>query len=64
MVVWRTSNFKKSALNDYHYLQERPKGSKGTLRPDFQANTRPRIFKKPMSPQDTGNPGIVRLRQF
>ncbi len=24
--------------------QERPKGSKGTLRPDFQANTRPRIL--------------------
>ncbi len=33
--------------------QERPKGKKGTLRPDFQANTRPRIFvKKTMSPQD------------
>ncbi len=25
--------------------QEGPKGSKGTLRPDFQANTRPRIKK-------------------
>jgi hypothetical protein len=24
--------------------QERHKGGKGTLRPDFQANTRPRIF--------------------
>ncbi len=24
--------------------RERPKGRKGTLRPDFQANTRPRIF--------------------
>ncbi len=35
--------------------QERPKGRKGTLRPDFQANTRLRIFfLKPMSPQDTG----------
>jgi hypothetical protein len=50
--------------------QERPKGRKGTLRPDFQASTRPRIFvKKPMSPQDTrrqlwGNPDIVSLRQF
>jgi hypothetical protein len=30
--------------------QEGPKGSKGTLRPNFQANTRPRIFLKPMSP--------------
>ncbi len=45
--------------------QERPKGRKGTLSHDFQANTRPRIFfKKPMSPQDTGsqlggNPCIV-----
>ncbi len=50
--------------------QERPKGRKGTLTPDFQANNRPSIsFKKPMSPQDTGrqcwgNPGIVSLRQF
>ena len=26
--------------------QERPKGRKGTLRPEFQANTRPRIFYK------------------
>jgi hypothetical protein len=26
--------------------QERPKGRKGTLRPDIQANTRPRIFFK------------------
>ncbi len=35
--------------------QEHPKGRKGTLRHDFQANIRPRIFvKKPMSPQDTG----------
>jgi hypothetical protein len=35
--------------------QERPKGSKDTLRPDFHANTRSRIFcKKPKSPQDTG----------
>jgi hypothetical protein len=33
--------------------QERPKIRKDTLRPDFQSNTRPRIFfKKPMSPQD------------
>ncbi len=35
--------------------QESPKGSKGTLWPDFQSNTRPRfIFKTPMSQQDTG----------
>ncbi len=35
--------------------QERPTGRKGTLRLDFQANTRPRIFiLKPKSPQDTG----------
>jgi hypothetical protein len=27
-------------------VQEGPKGSKGTLRPDFQANFRPRIFLK------------------
>ncbi len=26
--------------------QEGAKGSKGTLRPDFEANTRPRIFLK------------------
>ena len=26
--------------------QERPKGRKGTLRPDFQANARPRFFFK------------------
>jgi hypothetical protein len=26
--------------------QEHPKGSKGTLRPDIQANNRPRIFLK------------------
>jgi hypothetical protein len=44
--------------------QERPTVRKGTLMPDFQANTRPRIFfKKAISPQDTGrqlwgNPGI------
>ncbi len=50
--------------------QERPKGRKGTLRPDFQAYTRPRFFlKQKMSPQDAkrqlwGNPGIVSLRQF
>ncbi len=50
--------------------QEQPKGRKGTLRPDFQANNRPRMFyKKPMSPQDSGrqlwgNPGIGSLRQF
>ncbi len=31
---------------------EDPKGSKRTLRPDFQINTRHRIFLKPMSPQD------------
>ncbi len=31
--------------------QEGPKSSKGTLRPDFQANTRIKIFLKP---QDTG----------
>jgi hypothetical protein len=31
--------------------REGPKGSKGTLRPDFQANTRPRMFfLKPVSP--------------
>jgi hypothetical protein len=35
--------------------QEHPNGSKGTLRPDFQAITRTRIFfTKPISPQDTG----------
>ncbi len=35
-------------------VQEGPKGRKGTLRPDFQASNRPKIFlKKPMSPQDT-----------
>ncbi len=50
-------------------VQDHPKGRKSTLRHDFQANTRPRIFLKPMSPQDTGrqlwgNPGMVRLRQF
>ncbi len=50
--------------------KETPKGRKGTLGPDFQANTRPRnLFLKPMSPQDTwrqvwGYPGIVSLRQF
>ncbi len=50
--------------------QERPKCRKGTLRPDFQANTRPSIFfKTPMSPQDAKrqlwkNPGIVSLKQF
>ncbi len=49
--------------------QERPKCRKGTLRPDFQAKTRPRTFLKPMSPQDTGrqlwgNPGIVSWRHF
>jgi hypothetical protein len=50
--------------------QERSKGRKGTLRPDFQGNTRPSIFfKKPMSLHDTGrqlwgNLGIIRLRQF
>jgi hypothetical protein len=50
--------------------QEHPKGSKGILRPDFQANNRPRIFfETPMSPQDTGRqlykfPGEVRLKQF
>jgi hypothetical protein len=51
-------------------VQERPKGRKGTLRPDLQANTRPRIFFfKPMSQQDPGrqlwgNPGLVSLRQL
>ncbi len=34
-------------------VQEGPTASKGTLRPDFQANTRLRIFLKPVS-QDTG----------
>ncbi len=34
--------------------QKGPKGSEGTLRPDFQAYARPWIFLKPMSPQDTG----------
>ena len=49
---------------------EHPKGRKGTLRPDFQANTRSRIFfKKPMSPENTGrqlwgNPGIVSFGKF
>ncbi len=34
--------------------QEGPKGRKGgTLRPDFQANTKSRIFLKLISPQDT-----------
>ncbi len=52
---------------EYCRGQERTKGRKGSLMPDFQANTRPRIFKKPMSPQDTGtqlwgNPGIVSLK--
>ncbi len=85
MAVWRpgVTADNTGALNSHYYLshptrslstivcrgQERPKGSKGTLRPDFQANTRPRILKKPMSPKDTGrqlqgNPGIVSLRQF
>ncbi len=51
--------------------KERPKGRKGTLRPDILANTTVYLgfFKKPMSPQDTrrqlwGNSGIVSLRQF
>ncbi len=34
--------------------QERPKGSKDILRPDFQTNTWPRFFFKPMSPQEKG----------
>jgi hypothetical protein len=29
-------------------------GPKGTLRPDFQANTGSMLFKKPVSPQKTG----------
>ncbi len=59
MAVWRTSNFKKmhqmaiticrghptKSLNRIVYRgQEGPKGSKGDLRPDLQANTRPGIF--------------------
>jgi hypothetical protein len=66
MAVWRASNKKKSqtAISIFGGLppltitpsrivfrvQEGPKSSKGTLRPDFQANTWPRLFfKKPMS---------------
>ncbi len=46
--------------------QEGPKVSKGTLRPDFQTNTRPRFFFKA---QDTGRhllgyPGVVSFIQF
>jgi hypothetical protein len=56
MAVWRASN-KKSAPKNGHYHckelshptssivcrgQEDPKGSKDTLKPDFQANTTPR----------------------
>jgi hypothetical protein len=44
------SNFKKMQQKG----QEDPKSSTDTLRPDFQANTRPRIFLKPRLPQDTG----------
>jgi hypothetical protein len=66
--LWRSN----SIFNLWGWVlgQEGTKGSKGTQRPDFQANTRPRIFfKKPMSPkiQEGGckeNPGIVSLRQF
>ncbi len=42
--------------------QEPPKGNKGTLRPVFRANTRPKVFLKPMSPQDTGRPGLLEER--
>jgi hypothetical protein len=51
--------------------QERPKVRKGTLRPDFQANTRPSIFflSRCHHARDTGrqlwgHPCIVSLRQF
>jgi hypothetical protein len=44
------------------------KAAKGLLRHDFQANIWPRLFLKPMSPQETGrrflgNPGFE-LRMF
>jgi hypothetical protein len=41
--------------------QEGHKGSKGTFRPDFQADNRPRIFLKPMSPQGTGRHTVKRV---
>jgi hypothetical protein len=46
-----------------HHPEEGPKGGKGALRPDFQANTFC-FKKKPVSPQGTGrrlegNLGIV-----
>jgi hypothetical protein len=34
--------------------QKGPKGSKGILRPDFQANIRPLLFLKPVLPKETG----------
>ncbi len=47
MAVWCASNLKKSAPNGHYYLQRAvPKYSKGTLRPDFQVNTRHRFFFK------------------
>ncbi len=42
------------SLSRIVYRQEGPTGNKGTLRPDFQAKTRSRLFLKPMSPQETG----------
>ncbi len=39
-------------------------GCKSTSRPDFQANTRPRIFFLKAKIQEEGNPGIVSLKQF
>jgi hypothetical protein len=69
--MWQPSRDNNGAPNGHYNLQRAvtpdeithhkslqkkcPNGSKGTLRPDLQANTRPRIFlKKTMSPQDTG----------
>ncbi len=43
-----------SKMNGYLYHQRVSPPLKDTLRPDFQANARPRIILKPMSPQDTG----------
>jgi hypothetical protein len=64
MAVWRASNFyylQRAAAVPDQIIQQNilqsaggPKGSKGTLRPDFLANTLPMFFKMPISPKETG----------
>jgi hypothetical protein len=70
ITIWRgLSHLTRSLSRIVCRGQECPKGIKGTLRPDFQINTRPRIFKKAnvttrYKKTVVRNPGIVSWRQF